>query len=136
VLVYLKDLEIQVLLCKRVFTNKDNSTGEMYLVTNNLELPSDDFKTLYEKRWSVEEYHKSIKQNTAAEESPTRTERTQQNHLFGSILAYVKIEKLKFSSNLNHFAIDAKIYNAAIKAAFKELCILKNIKINDNLVFT
>ena len=38
----------------------------MYLVTNNLELSSDDFETLYKKRWSVEEYHKSIKQNASA----------------------------------------------------------------------
>jgi hypothetical protein len=36
--VWLKDLEIPVLLCKFVFTNQDGSTGEMYLVSNNLEL--------------------------------------------------------------------------------------------------
>jgi hypothetical protein len=132
--VYLKDLEIPVLLCKQVFINKDKSTGEMYLVTNNLELSSDDFKTLYKKRWSVEEYHKSIKQNAAAEKSPTHTERTQQNHLFASLLAYIKLEKLKFSNKMNHFALKSKIYNAAIKAAFKELYVLNN-NINNNLIF-
>jgi hypothetical protein len=133
--VFLKDLKIPVLLCKQVFINKDNSTGQMFLVTNNLELSSDDSKTLYKKRWSVEEYHKSIKQNTAAEKSPTRTECTQQNHLFASILAYVKLEKLKFSNKMNHFALKSKIYNAAIKAAFKELSIIKSININENIVF-
>ena len=107
--VYLKDLEIPVLLYKQVFTNKDNITGEMYLVTNNLELSSDDFETLYKKRWSVEEYHKSIKQNASVEKSPTHTERTQQNHLFASLLAYVKLEKLKFSNQMNHFALKSKI---------------------------
>jgi hypothetical protein len=34
-------LEIPVLLCKPVFTNRDGSTGEMYLVSNNLELSKD-----------------------------------------------------------------------------------------------
>ncbi len=77
----------------------------MYLVTNNLELSSNDFTMFYKKRWSIEEYHKSIKQNAAAEKSPTRTERTQQNHLFASILAYTKLEELKLCNKMNHFAL-------------------------------
>jgi hypothetical protein len=124
--VFLKDLEIPVLLCKQVFTNKDGSTGEMYLVTNNLNLSADDFEMFYKKRWSIEEYHKSIKQNAGAEKSPTRTERTQQNHLFATILAYIKLEKLKFANKMNHFAMKSKLYLAAIKAAFKELGQIKN----------
>ena len=126
--VFLKDLEIPVLLCKQVFTNKDGSTGEMYLVTNNLKLTSDDFAMFYKKRWSIEEYDKSIKQNAGAEKSPTRTERTQQNHLFASILAYIKLEKLKFANKMNHFAMKSKLYLAAIKAALKELSQIKNMQ--------
>lgn len=124
--VWLKDLNIPVLLVKHVFTNKDASTGERYLVSNDLELDNDRFETLYQKRWSVEEYHKSLKQNTAAAKSPTRTTRTQNNHLFASILAYTKLEKIKFASSMNHFAIKSKLYMVAIKAAFKELKKLKN----------
>jgi hypothetical protein len=126
--VFLKDLEIPVLLFKQVFKNKDGSTGVMYLVTNNLNLSAADFETIYQKRWSVEEYHKSIKQNAGAEKSPTRTEQTQQNHLFASILAYVKLESLKFVNKMNHFALKSKLYLAATKAAFKELCQIKNSK--------
>ena len=133
--VFLKDLKIPVLLCKQVFKNKDGSTGEMHLVTNNLELSFDDFDAFYKKRWGVEEYHKSIKQNTGAEKSPTRTERTQQNHLFASILVYVKLEKLKSTNKMNHFALKSKLYLAAIKAAFKELYVLKNRTDNTILDF-
>ena len=122
--VFLKDLEIPVLLHKQVFINKDESTGEMYLVTNNLNLSSNDFETFYKKRWGVEEYHKSIKQNASAEKSPTRKEQTQLNHLFASILAYVKLEKLKFANKMNHFALKSKLYLTAIKAAFNELAII------------
>lgn len=131
--VFLKDLEITVLLNKQVFKNKDGSTGVMYLVTNNLKLSAADFETLYHKRWSVEEYHKSIKQNAGAEKSPTRTEQTQQNHLFASILAYVKLESLKFASKMNHFALKSKLYLAATTAAFKELTQLKNM--NEQFAF-
>jgi len=123
--VWLKDLEFPVLLTKQVFTNKNQSTGVRFLVSNNFSLSDDDFTTLYKKRWSVEEYHKSLKQNAAIGKSPTRTVKTQTNHIFASIMAYVKLEKMKFSAKLNHFAMKSKIYLAANKAAFKELAALK-----------
>jgi len=123
--VWLKDLEFPLLLTKQVFKNKDQSTGVRFLVSNDFSLSDDDFTTLYKKRWSVEEYHKSLKQNAAIAKSPTRRVKTQSNHIFASIMAYVKLEKLKFANQLNHFAMKSKIYLAANKAAFKELAVLK-----------
>jgi len=123
--VWLKDLEIPVLLTRQIFTNKDGSTGVRFLVSNDLSLSDDQFTTLYKKRWSVEEYHKSLKQNAAFTKSPTRTIKTQKNHFFASILAYVKLEKLKFVNGMNHFALKAKIQVEATKAAIKELNQLK-----------
>ena len=124
--IWIKDLQIEVLVCKFVFTNKDGSTGEMYLVSNDLCLSAEKIQTLYKKRWSVEEYHKSLKQNTALAKSPTRTVATQTSHLFASLLAYVKLERLKFVHRLNHFALKAKLYMAALKAAWIQLDYLKN----------
>ena len=126
VTVWLKDLGVALILVKQIFKNKDGSTGFRYLVSNDLTLSYQCFETLYQKRWSVEEYHKSIKQNTAVEKSPTRTITTQTNHLYASILAYIKLEKYKFASSLNHFAIKQKLYTVALKAAFKELEQFKN----------
>lgn len=123
--VWLKDLDIPVLLIKQVFTNKDLSTGVRFLVSNQLDLSADQLATLYKKRWGVEEYHKSIKQNASLAKSPARTVQTQSNHIFASIMAYVKLEKLKFAHALNHFALKTKIYQAALKAAFKQLAELK-----------
>jgi hypothetical protein len=118
--VWIKDLKIAVVVCKLIFTNKDDSMGEMYLVSNDLELSADQFRTLYKKRWSVEEYHKSLKQNASLAKSPTRRVATQTAHLFASLLAYIKLEKLKFAHKLNHFAIKAKLlYRAALSAAWK-----------------
>jgi hypothetical protein len=47
--------------------------------------------------------------------------------LFAAIFAYVKLERLKFANKMNHFALKAKVYQQALKTAFKELTILKNI---------
>ena len=118
-------MTLPVLVCKQVFKNKDQSVGIRFLISNDFSLSNDDFDTLYKKRWSVEEYHKSLKQNTAIAKSPTKIVKTQNNHVFASILAYIKLEKLKFANKMNHFAIKSKIYIAALKTAFKELNDLK-----------
>ncbi len=123
--VWLKDLKFPLLLTKQVFTNKDQSTGVRFLVSNDFSLTDDQFTTIYKKRWSVEEYHKSLKQNAAIAKSPTKTIRTQSNHVFAAMIAYIKLEKLKIAHQINHFAMKSKLYIFAIKAAFKELNTLK-----------
>lgn len=125
--IWLKDLEKPVLMTKQVFTNKDDSTGVRFLISNDFSLTDEQFTTIYKKRWGVEEYHKSLKQNASIAKSPTRTVKTQSNHLFASIFAYAKLERLKFANKMNHFAMKTKIYTQALKAAFKELTILKNV---------
>ena len=114
-----------MLVTKQVFINKDKSTGVLYLVCSNLDLEASKVNNIYQKRWKVEEYHKSIKCNAALEKSPTKTVRTQSNHIFASLYAFFKFELLKTKTNLNHFALKAKIYLKAAKAAFGALQELK-----------
>jgi hypothetical protein len=118
--VWIKDLEFSVSLFKQVFKNKDGTQGERFLVSNDFTLTGEQFKTLYKKRWGVEEYHKSLKQNASIGSSPAHTENTQSNHIFASIYAYVKLEKLKHCTTLNHFALKTKIYMASMKTAIIE----------------
>jgi hypothetical protein len=125
--IWIKDLKIEVIVCKFVFKNKDGSTGERFLVSNDLELAADKFETLYKKRWSVEEYHKSLKQNASLAKSPTRTIKTQTAHIFASLLAYIKLERLKFIHKTNHFALKTKIYVEAQKIAWLKLGELKKL---------
>ena len=53
----------------------DGSISQRFLVTNELTLTDEQFGTLYKKRWGVEEYHKSLKQNESIGSSPAHTER-------------------------------------------------------------
>ncbi len=123
--VWLEGLDFPVLLTKQVFTNKDGSEGVLYLITNDLEMSENDISTIYQRRWSVEVFHKSLKQNAALSKSQTKYEVTQSNHIFASMIAYCKLEVLKCKHNLNHFALKSKIYLKAVKAAFKEVQLLK-----------
>lgn len=125
--VWLKDMAFPVLVTKQIFTNEEEkTTGLRFLVSNDFSLTDDQFTTIYKKRWSVEEYHKSLKQNASIAKSPTRKITTQSNHLFCALWAYVKLEKLKFNTKLNHFQIKAKIYLKALKAAYEELAIINS----------
>ena len=119
--VWLKGLDFPVQLIKQVFTNKDGSSGVLYVVTNDLNLTFEAICTIYQKRWKVEVFHKSLKQNTGLERSPTKYEVTQSNHIFASMIAYCKLELLKFKQQHNHFALKTKLYLKAIKASFAEL---------------
>ena len=123
--IWLEEVGFPLLLAKQVFINEDGSRGALYLVTSNLTLAYDRITSLYQKRFGVEGYHKSLKQNAGLEKSPTRTETTQQNHFFASVCAYVKLERLKLKQGVNHFALKSKIYLSALKAAYQELGKLK-----------
>lgn len=119
--IWLEEVPFALALTKQVFINEDQSQGTLYLVTSDLMLSADQTQRLYQRRWSVEEYHKSLKQNASLERSPTRTATTQRNHLFSSLCAYLKLEGLKWQTKLNHFALKSKIYQSALKAAYAEL---------------
>jgi DDE superfamily endonuclease len=124
--VYLKGLDFPLLLTKQIFTNKDGSTGLLYLVSNDLDLTYNDLIAIYQKRWKVEVFHKSLKQNVALEKSPTKFEVTQSNHIFASMIAFCKLEMLKLKEKMNHFAIKNRLYIKAIKAALDEYQKMKN----------
>ncbi len=117
--VYVKALDFPIIVTKQVFKNGNGVAGVLYLVCNDLSLSYEQMTTIYKKRWKVEEYHKSIKSNTAFSNSPTKKPHTQEAHFVASILAYIKLEKLKIKNNNNHFALKAIIRVNATKAAFE-----------------
>ncbi len=119
--IYLEGVAFPLHLVRQVFTNDDGSTGMRYLVTSDLTLDAGQLITIYQKRWKVEEYHRSLKQNASLAKSPTRTETTQTNHFVASLWAFVKIELLKVQTNKNHYQLKAQLYFAALQQAFQQL---------------
>lgn len=121
VTVYLEGVAFALLLIKQVFTNEDGSTGIQYLVTSDTTLDGNGIAAIYQKRWNVEPYHKSLKQNASLEKSPTKTVTTQTNHFFAALCGYIKLELLKGNTKLNHFALKSKLYVRAIQSAYAAL---------------
>ena len=119
--IYLESVDFPLVLVKQVFANEDGSTGIQYLLSSDMTLTFDQMTAIYRKRWNVEPYHKSLKQNASLEKSPTQTVTTQTNHLFAALCAYIKLEWLRKATKLNHFALKTKLYIAALHSAFATL---------------
>ena len=122
---WLKDVPFPVRIVQQVFVNKDGSTGILYLACSDTTLTREVILTTYQKRWPVEVFHKSLKQNAALGKAPLRRVTTQNNHVFATLYAVFKLECLKMKRHLNHFALRAHLYLKAIRVAFAELQSLK-----------
>jgi DDE superfamily endonuclease len=122
--VYLEGVDFPLVLTKQVFTNDDGSIGIRYLVSSDTTLSCDALTTTYHERWGVECYHKSLKQNVSLAKSPTQTVTTQTNHFFAALCGFLKLERLKRTTKLNHFALKSKLYLNALQAAFSTLRML------------
>jgi hypothetical protein len=119
--IYLEGVEFPLLLVKQVFANEDGSTGILYLVCSDTNTNFDEITTNYQKRWQVECYHKSLKQNASLSKSPTQTVTTQTNHFFAALCGFIKLERLKIKTKLNHFALKSRLYVNAVQSALNTL---------------
>jgi hypothetical protein len=124
-IIWLEGVSFPLLYVRQVFTNEGGETGVLHLVSSDCGLTYEQITTIYQKRWKVETYHKSLKSNLALTKSPARVVLSQGNHIFASLAAFVKLESLHIQTKLNHFALKTKLYRAALTTAFTELQILK-----------
>lgn len=127
--VYLPTVPFPVVVMRQIFTNADGSTGERYLVCSDLTLDADSLATIFKRRWKVEEYHRSLKQNASVAKSPTRTETTQTNHFVAALWAYTKLELLKVKTKKNHYALKSQLYINALRQAFETLNELNPVRL-------
>jgi len=95
--------------------------GVLYLVSSDINLTYEQITTIYQKRWKVEEFHKSVKYNVSLAKAPTKTVTTQLSHFYASIISFVKLELLRFRTNMNHFALKSRIYLCGLSASMIEL---------------
>ena len=123
--VYLRSVQEAVLVSRQVFTNQDGSQGVLYLVSSDTDLDQARLTAIYQRRWKVEEYHKSLKQNASMAKLPSKTLATQATHFFAAVLAYTKLEVLKLRCGIGHFRPKAQLYAVGLKAMYHQLALLR-----------
>jgi len=119
--VYLEGVIFPIKILKQVFKNRDGSEGIQYLATNEISLEYLEITTIYKRRWKVEEFHKSSKQNLNVERSPQKKVKTQANYIFMAMVGYLKLVRISMAEKINHFAMKSKIYLKGLRIMFEEV---------------
>lgn len=131
--VHLKGLALPVLIVKRVFHHLDGSSSVQYLLSTDLGHTGADLIRLYGQRWSSEEVHRSLKQNTALERMPAKKESSQANHILASMVALVKLEALKIASKINQYRLKRNLLIKALQSAWEQIAQLKQLCLTQNI---
>jgi hypothetical protein len=58
---YLEGVPFPLLVVREVFTNEDGTESSLVLACSDTSLAASALLPIYQKRWKVEEYHKSLK---------------------------------------------------------------------------
>lgn len=129
--VRLESVPFDLFLIKVVYKNLDGSQGVVFLVTSDEGLDAQQILLCYQKRWKVEEAHKSLKQNLGIAKACLKMDTSQCNHVFAAMCGLFQLEKLKIKLKTNHFALKHRIYLAALQAAWDKLAQLKGHSVNE-----
>lgn len=118
--VYLEHIDGPLTLYIKRIVLDSNKEVFMYLVTNDMQLEGEGLYQIYQRRWKVEEFYKSVKSLAAYAKSPAHSVDSQEKHLFLSLLAFTKLELLRTRTRNNHFALKGRLWLTAASAALNQ----------------
>lgn len=104
-----------VLVARIVFKNGDIR----YIATNDLSLT--EYKTLSahsKKRWTIEEFHRGIKQTTGIEKCYSIKKQSQLTHIFACFVAFVRLELERLKTGISWYEQKAQQVRLGITQAF------------------
>lgn len=104
-----------VLVAQIVFKNGDIR----HVCTNDLALTEyDDLSRESKKRWTIEEFHRGIKQTTGIEKCYSVKKQSQLTHIFACFVAFVKLEFERLKTGVSWYEQKAQRVRLGITAAF------------------
>lgn len=104
-----------VLVAQIVFKNGDIR----YVATNDLALTEyETLSTHSKKRWTIEEFHRGIKQTTGIEKCYSVKKQSQPTHIFACFVAFVKLESERLKTGVSWYEQKAQQVRLGISQAF------------------
>ena len=91
-----------------------------YWVTNKLDASSQDTSEARVRRWSVEEFHRGLKQTTGIGKCQARNNRAQRNHIFCSIRSFVILEYYRLNTGITWYEAKRQIVREAIRGYLRQ----------------
>ena len=104
-----------VLVAQIVFQNGDIR----YVCTNDLSLTNYvDLSSQSKKRWSIETFHRGIKQTTGIEKCYSVKKQSQLTHIFACFVAFVKLEFERLKTSVSWYEQKAQAVRLGISRVF------------------
>ena len=95
--------------------------GRTDYVGTNMENPTrEKVEHLVKMRWSIEVYHRELKQTCGIERCQSRTGRAQRNHIGFSVLSWIQQAKRRSTSQLSLYQQQWDVIKGAIAMNFKQ----------------
>ena len=104
----------------RVFRVTAKDGGAEHWASNDLGLTALDRHGLAEQSWSVETYHRGLKQHTEVERCQARLARSQLNHIGCAVRAFVRLEWHRWTTGVGWLEAKTGIIRAAIRNYLRE----------------
>jgi transposase len=90
-----------------------------YVATNDLSLTSyDDLGAQSKKRWTIETFHRGIKQTTGIEKCYSIKKRSQLTHIFACFVAFVQLEFERLKTGVSWYEQKAQQVRLGIRNVF------------------
>jgi len=92
-----------------------------YVATNKTEPTRDYVETIMKERWSIEVYHRELKQTCGLERCQVRTGRAQRNHIFLALSAWVSRYKRRLTEQYSFYQQQWDVIKTAISQHMRTL---------------
>jgi len=100
----------------RVFRVVAPNGDTTHWCTNDLTLEPMARQMLAEWSWTIEEFHRGVKQFTGVERCQVRSARGQRNHIGSALRAFVRLEYHRFTTGVSWFEAKWSIIRDAVRA--------------------
>lgn len=87
-----------------------------YWATNDLEMSEWQRLKWADFEWSIEEYHRGLKQCCGVEKAQVRSSRAQRNHIGFAIRAFLRLEMHWFNSGISWYEAKLSIVRNAVRS--------------------
>jgi len=99
----------------KVFKTISKDGDVEYYATNDTNLSTSEVERIYARRWKIEEYHRGLKQQSGIAKCQARTSRSQRNHIWCSIHAFLTLELHRMKTNTSWQEAKLSIIREAIQ---------------------
>lgn len=94
--------------------------GRVDYITTNMENPTREaVKAIVDARWSIETYHRELKQTCGIERCQARNGRAQRNHICMAIIAWLDKNKRRIQDRITFYQQDWNIIKSGISQSMR-----------------